>query len=141
MKDWNSSIVERFAIYQWGVETIAKNAKIKINKIVRNLPMRSWNYSRSYRNFLCLLGSQFTNEELKQLFLLLPSENQKLFAIYQWGVETRLSKSILKGFQKFAIYQWGVETFFKQLAFFFAVLVRNLPMKSWNKKWIETSFK
>ena len=39
----------KFAIYQWGVETLSKNGQSYSGYTVRNLPMRSWNF---YERFI-----------------------------------------------------------------------------------------
>ena len=123
--------------------------------LVRNLPMRSWNFIQLICADFWHNCSQFTNEELKHFFLkfftfskksfaiyqwgvetlfnLFKYVSHKMFAIYQWGVETVIfSHSLSKVRVQFAIYQWGVETVSFSLSCWITWLVRNLPMRSWN---------
>ena len=121
---------------------------------VRNLPMRSWNLGKSKNSLTIPFCSQFTNEELKQRIISFSLQlttgsqftNEELkhdviffkfffyymFAIYQWGVETRHSDSFNNSLIAFAIYQWGVETWAISLRPHNSPKVRNLPMRSWN---------
>ena len=43
---WSRASKKRFAIYQWGVETVENHLAINRQKYVRNLPMRSWNIEK-----------------------------------------------------------------------------------------------
>ena len=101
-----------FAIYQWGVETLFRCSCLNdFFYVVRNLPMRSWNTSLLFQNPKNTHCSQFTNEELKRYRKVQFFWGLRLFAIYQWGVETWKINNNWKFHHKFAIYQWGVETY------------------------------
>ena len=110
MRSWNiappaaaGAPIPTFAIYQWGVETQ--------NFVPSNLKTHQ--------------GSQFTNEELKQIRILNKKSHKCRFAIYQWGVETQNRDVEFVFLPLFAIYQWGVETvavsFLAQSSYMFAI--------------------
>ena len=72
MRSWNLSMldlislrIEKFAIYQWGVETRWSKSNLCEYFYVRNLPMRSWNGGVRLKFAPHIRSSQFTNEELK----------------------------------------------------------------------------
>ena len=111
-KNLKSPISSKFAIYQWGVETTS----------IVKLKEKIWPCS------------QFTNEELKRRsHTKMYYMGNSLFAIYQWGVETPFCVLIKKWRKAFAIYQWGVETKIGVQPADKLPVVRNLPMRSWNK--------
>ena len=92
----------------WNTQNIQSNMNHLTR--VRNLPMRSWNIRQATEIARREASSQFTNEELKPKIL----------------------RSFVKIVMGFAIYQWGVETAFKLCLHLMWLLVRNLPMGSWN---------
>ena len=72
--------------------------------------MRSWNFGSIACYLTDMLSSQFTNEELKQNSKITEVRLENMFAIYQWGVETKIFRNLSKNLRP----------------------VRNLPMRSWN---------
>ena len=115
-----------------------KTEPLSFLKPVRNLPMRSWNLNFFFCVDLNVSVRNLPMRSWNSVCSQVAYAGCKLFAIYQWGVETStIISSLLIVICMFTIYQWGVETRETSTASLrFTGVVRNLPMRSWNENFI-----